>query len=143
MIKKIVVAIVALVVGFTVGMNLPDKSVGSLSEMLTKTVSLQVGEKGTALRLVKSGACTLVSNSSIAATSTGTGTCAITGVLAGDVVMVSLATTTTKMSAQIAVVGTVASTDSVTVRLLNLTGTASTPGALSGFGSSTQYTVYR
>lgn len=107
------------------------------------TGDLTVGSSGNALTLVKTGTCSLVSDSSIAATSTGTGTCATTGSLAGDVVMVSLATTTTKIAAQYAVIGTVAGTDTTTVRLLNLTGTAAVPSATNGFGSSTQYQVFR
>lgn len=107
------------------------------------TGNLTVGSSGTALSLVAAGTCSLVSNSSIAATSTGTGTCATTGSVAGDVVMVSLSTTTTKLAAQWVIVGTVATTDSTTVRLLNLTGTAAVPAATNGLGSSTQYQVFR
>ena len=95
------------------------------------------------LSLVKVGTCSLVSDNSIAATSTGTGTCATTGSLAGDVVIVSLATTTTKVAAQYVVTGTVATTDSTTVRLVNLTGGAAVPSATNGLGSSTQYQVFR
>lgn len=143
MTKNIIVsALVALAVSFLVG-SAVNQSTGSLSQLLTKTQSLQVGESGNKLTLVKTGTCSLVSNSSIAATSTGTGTCATTGSVAGDVVVVSLATTTTKIAAQYAIIGTVAGTDSTTVRLLNLTGTAAVPAATNGFGSSTQYQVFR
>ena len=47
------------------------------------------------------------------------------------------------MAAQWAIIGTVAGTDSATVRLLNLTGTAAVPSATNGLGSSTQYWVVR
>ncbi len=97
----------------------------------------------TNLALIQAGTCSLVSDVSIAATSTGTGTCTTTGSLAGDIVMVSLATTTTKVSAQWTLAGTVAGTDSTTIRLVNLTGTAAVPSATNGFGSSTQYQVFR
>ena len=110
---------------------------------LSTLTSLKVGSSGTTLTQVLSGTCSLVSNTSIAATSTGTGTCVTTGSVAGDVVIVSLATTTTKLAAQYSVIGTVAGTDSTTVRLLNLTGTAAVPSATNGFGSSTQYWIVR
>jgi hypothetical protein len=105
--------------------------------------SLVVGTDGSAVTEMLKGTCSLVSDSSIAATSTGTGTCAISGLVAGDKVFVSLATTTTKIAAQWAIIGTVAGTDSATVRLLNQTGTAAVPAATYGFGSSTQYWVVR
>lgn len=101
------------------------------------------GSTGTRVGPIIVGTCTLTSNASIAATSTGTGTCATTGTLAGDIVVVSLATTTTNLNAQYSLIGTVAATDSTTVRLLNLTGVAAVPAATSGFGSSTQYQVFR
>ena len=104
---------------------------------------LTVGAKGNALTLIGHGTCSLVSDASIAATSTGTGTCVTTGSLAGDQVFVSLSTTTTKLAAQYSLVGAVAGTDTTTVRLLNLTGTAAVPSATNGFGSTTQYTIYR
>lgn len=97
----------------------------------------------TNLALVQAGTCSLVSDASILATTTGTGTCVTTGSLAGDVVIVSLATTTTKMAAQYSVIGTVAGTDSTTVRLLNLTGVTAVPSATNGLGSSTQFQVFR
>lgn len=90
-----------------------------------------------------SGTCTLVSDSSIAATSTGTGTCAISGLLAGDKVYLDIATTSVELTRQIVPIGVIAGTNSATVRLFNLTGTAAVPGAVPGFGSSTPYTVWR
>lgn len=97
----------------------------------------------TNLALVQAGTCSLVSDTSITATSTGTGTCATTGSLAGDIVMVQLATTSTAATRQWVVTGTVAGTDSTTVRLLNLTGGALVPSSVSGLGSSTQFQVFR
>jgi len=133
------------VIAFGFFFNKPVKPIGGTTTyggglLLT---DLQVGSSGTALTLVKSGTCSLVADTSITATSTGTGTCVTTGSLAGDVVMVSLATTTTKLSAQYIIIGTVATTDSTTVRLLNLTGANAVPSATNGFGSSTQYQVFR
>lgn len=113
------------------------------AKSIKTTGDLTVGSSGSTLSLIAAGTCSLVSDSSVAATSTGTGTCVTTGSQAGDVVMISLATTTTKIAAQWAVIGTVAGSDSTTVRLLNLTGTAAVPSATNGFGSSTQYQVFR
>lgn len=108
------------------------------------TPSLQVGlTSGTAITQIIKGTCSLVSDASIAATSTGTGTCATVGSLAGDKVFINLATTTTKVAAQYAIVGAVAGTDTTTVRLLNLTGGAAVPSATDGLGSSTQYMIIR
>lgn len=102
-----------------------------------------IGDRATVLKKVYTGTCSLVTTTSVAATSTGTATCATTGSLAGDQVFISLATTTTKIAAQWVIVGTVAGTDTTTVRLLNLTGTAGVPSATNGFGSSTPYYFVR
>lgn len=109
----------------------------------TTITALKVGQIGTRGTLVLSGTCNLTSDSSIAATSTGTGSCSTPGTVAGDRVFVSLSTTTTKLAAQYSLIGTVAGTDTTTVRLLNLTGTSAVPSATNGLGSSTQYYVYR
>lgn len=116
---------------------------GNTTLASTTATAFKVGQVGTQSTLMLSGTCSLVSNVEIAATSTGTGTCAATGAVAGDRVFVSLATTTTKVAAQWVIVGTVAAADSVTVRLLNQTGTAAVPSATNGLGSSTQYWIVR
>lgn len=90
-----------------------------------------------------SGTCTLVSDSSIAATSTGSGTCAISGLLAGDKVYIGIATTSVEMTRNIVPIGVIAGANSATIRLLNLTGAAIVPSSINGFGSSTPYTVWR
>ena len=137
-IAMIVVAIIAVLGVFTPAGSKILGGVTNYDELDATAIKIG-GSNGSRIGPVISGTCTLVSDSSIAATSTGTGTCAVTGAVAGDMVFISLATTTTKMAAQWALVGTVATTDSVTVRLLNQTGTAAVPSATSGFGSSTQY----
>ena len=104
---------------------------------------IKIGSSGNGVTQALHGTCTLVSDSSIAATSTGTGTCVTTGSVAGDQVFISLATTTTKMAAQWNILGTVAGTDTTTVRLQNNTGTAAVPSATNGLGSSTQYWIVR
>lgn len=105
----------------------------------------QVGTTTSArlLTFISAGTCSLVADVSVTATSTGTGTCATIGSQTGDQVFVSLATTTTKMAAQYTVIGTVAGSNSTTVRLLNLTGVSAVPSATNGFGSTTQYQIYR
>ena len=149
-----VIAIVIAIIGlFTpAGQSVVTALGGTTNYDALETTSLSVGSgcgdsyascTGSAVTQILKGTCSLVSNTSIAATSTGTGTCAISGLVAGDKVFVSLATTTTKMAAQWAIIGTVAGTDSATVRLLNLTGTAAVPSATNGLGSSTQYWVVR
>jgi hypothetical protein len=110
---------------------------------LTVTDDTTLGSGSTVIDKVYHGTCTLTSDSSITATTTGTGTCTTTGSLAGDRVFVELSTTTTKMSAQYVLAGVVAGTDSTTIRIVNLTGTDGTPGALSGWGSSTKYWIVR
>lgn len=107
--------------------------------------AFKVGASGTNYTLIKSGTCTLTSDTSINATSTGSYTCATTGSLAGDLVRIGpLATTTTKMSAQYVIQNTVvAGTDTTTGTILNLTGAAGVPGGVNGYGSSTPYQIFR
>lgn len=98
---------------------------------------LQLGSSGTALQQVITGTCNLVGGT-IAATSSSAATCAVTGVQSGDLVFATLATST----AGAVLTGARASTTSgyITVRLLNLTGGASSVSAL---GSSTAYFIVR
>lgn len=107
---------------------------------LQTTGTLNVGS-GTDINSIRTGTCVLRADTSIAATSTGTGTCSITGVAAGDRVFVSIATTSTAVSSQIFPIAALASTNTVTVVLFNLTGGAIVPGSVSGFASSTQYWI--
>lgn len=148
--SKIAFVVLGVIVGllfsgaYIVNQSIKGASVGGVySTTLRNFESIKVGDNGEELTLIAAGTCNLTSNTSIAATSTGTGTCTTTGSLTGDVVMVSLATTTTNLNAQFVLAGTVAAADSTTVRLVNLTGTARAPASVSGFGSSTQYQVFR
>lgn len=110
----------------------------------TDGFSVGTTTNATLITYIGSGTCTLTSNSSIAATSTGTGTCATPGSQVGDIVTVGpLATTTTNLNAQWNLIGAVAGSESTTVRLLNLTGTAAVPAATSGLGSTTPYQIFR
>lgn len=121
----------------------PNQRVGGVTnyDEVDATAIKIGGSNGSRVGPVISGTCSIVSDASISATTTGTGTCAATGTVAGDTVFVSLATTTTKMAAQWAIVGAIATTDSITVRYLNLTGTSAVPSATSGLGSSSPFMV--
>lgn len=96
------------------------------------------------ITLIKMGTCTLLANSSITATSTGSVDCAVTGARSGDIVVMQLAASTT-LASQYVIKSTKASTtaDYITAQLINLTGTTATPSATNGFGSSTAYQLYR
>lgn len=154
--KNLTIGLVVVAIVAIIGLFFPNAAASVLGGVTNyDTISgtgLQIGSgcadsnstcTGTTMSQIYSGSCVLVSNSSIAATSTGTGTCAISGLLAGDKVFVSIATTTTEITRQFAVLGAIAGTDSATIRLANLTGAASTPGSISGFGSTTNYWVVR
>lgn len=144
-IAMIVVAIIAVTGVFSpVGKSVVRSFGGVTNYDEVDATAIKIGGS-TATRVgpIIVGTCNLTSNTSISATTTGTGTCATTGSLAGDIVIVSLATTTTKQAADFVVNGTVAGTDTTTVRLFNLTGGNAVPAATNGFGSSTQYQVYR
>lgn len=114
------------------------------SAYLGTTGTFQLGSSGSTMTLIKSGTCVLTSNSTIVATSTGQGTCATTGSLAGDIVYLNLATTTTVLTKQFVLLpNTVAATDSTTVTVQNLTGANGVPAAVATLGSSTQYQIFR
>lgn len=136
----VALVILAIVLLFPSAKNMKLGGVTNYDEVDATAIKIG-GTNGSRVGPIISGTCSIVSNSSIAATSTGTGTCAATGTVAGDTVFVSLATTTTKMAAQWAIVGATATTDSITVRYLNLTGTAAVPSATNGLGSTSPYTV--
>lgn len=113
---------------------------------VNNTGTFTQGSSGTAITQIIATTCTILANSSIAATSTGSADCAVTGVQAGDkVVDVTLATTTPVTNLGIQIVGANASSTAgwVTFKLLNLTGAAVTPGSQANFGSSTQVLIIR
>lgn len=98
---------------------------------------LTLGSGGTALTLIAKGTCTMTSNgATVTATSTAYASCATTGSLAGDSVMVQLATSTLAIANNWALLGAQASTTasgSTEVKLMNLTGTgAAIPAAILG-----------
>lgn len=144
-IAMIVVAIIAVTGVFTpIGKSVVKSLGGVTSYDEVDASAVKVGSSGSRLSLIKTGTCDLVSGSSIVASTTGSATCATIGSVAGDVVVVGpLATTTTKITAQYFITGVVAGTDTSTVTLYNQIGANGIPGALSGFGSSTPYQIYR
>jgi len=144
------IAVVALVLSLVglVGGNQSGNVLGGRTNYDTVQVSgLVVGSSASAtnLSLVKTGTCSLIAVSSIAATSTGYAYCTgLTGVQSGDIVDITL-TASTSLASQYVVKGVSASSTAgaIDVSLLNLTGAAATPAATNGFGSSTEYKVYR
>lgn len=98
--------------------------------------SLKLGTNGSSGTFSKWGTCNLVGGA-IAATSSASADCAVTGVLAGDIVIATLSTSSIGV-----ITGAAASTTSgfITVRVFNLTGAASSVSAL---GTSTSYRVTR
>ncbi|MCR4334249.1 MAG: hypothetical protein NUV47_00765 [Patescibacteria group bacterium] len=116
----------------------------------THSSTVAIGSSGTALTQVLKGTCTLKADQSIIATSTGSAWCAISNVTSGDIVFITLATTTTSgvggIGAQFIVQGAQASTTAtgiVDVTLLNLTGADRIPSSVLTFGSSTNYLIIR
>jgi len=104
---------------------------------VTNTASVTTGTNGSTISFVKATTCNLVGGT-IAATSSAVGDCAVTGVVAGDLVIPTLATST----ANVVATGARASSTAgfVTVRLLNLTGSAS---SFTAVGSSTTLFIFR
>lgn len=96
-----------------------------------------IGSSGSALTKAIKGTCNLTGGT-IAATSSAVANCAVTGVVDGDLVFATLATSTNNG----VIIGARASTTAgfITVRLLNLSGAASSVSAL---GSSTAYWIVR
>lgn len=117
----------------------PDTNLGGTFNTVLQRFNggLVVGQAGTSIAQVITGTCNLVGGA-ISATSSAPADCAVTGVRSGDLVFATLATST----AGAVLTGARASSTSgyITVRLLNLTGAASSVSAL---GSSTAYFIVR
>lgn len=140
-----VIATVALIIAI-VGVFTPAgqsliKSFGGVTnyDEVDATAIKIGGTNGSRLGPIMSGTCNLTSDSSITATTTGTATCTITGLVAGDYCGVEIATTSVALSRAFVNMGAVASADTCTVRLFNMTGGNLVPSSLNGFGSSTPY----
>jgi len=141
MIKNIILAVLAIVVlGFGVA-KLTDNNAslagGTTNFDTLALTGLQLGSSGTSLAQIVKGTCNLVGGT-IAATSTGVADCAVTGVVDGDLVFASLATS----SAQAAIAGARASSTSgfITVKVMNLSGVSKD---ITAFGTSTAYLIVR
>lgn len=156
--KEIILVVVGLVVGIVLGYaymasqtrfggvtNLDGLAIGS--DGLTVSGSSTFGSGGTAIPKILFGTnCTFVGmNVSQAATTTAAYDCAVTGVVAGDTVVVQ-SPTTTPTTAGVGgwrITGANASSTSgfITVKWFNGTGGAAIPSA-TAVGSSTSYIVY-
>ena len=137
-------------VGFLGGQQMTDK-LGGMTNLDGLTITpvlssdgLAVGSSGTTIQKVIDTTCSIVANSSVPATSTRNFDCTVTGVVSGDRVTAMLAASSS-VASQYVIKGVTASTTDgyVTISLLNLTGTAATPAATNGFGSSTLIRVTR
>lgn len=154
--NKIIVgiAIVAvLVVGFILGTlggheatptPAPVKDLGAVVYDFSNLAGgIRVGMNGSSIRAIYSGTCNLFSaGDTIAATSSVIASCLAPGVIAGDRVFVSLATSTAGNNDNFVAIGASASSSSgyIAVSLLNLAGGAS---QTTKAGTSTQYWVVR
>lgn len=152
-----VLVVITLLFGYFAFVQSPSQAFGNVGgpqhyQQEAFLQGLQLGQRGTPLALYASGTCTLKADFSIAATSTRNVSC--TGITlqggatytgaAGDLIDIQLAASTT-LASQYVVKSAQASTTagSVELQLLNLTGGAATPAATNGFGSSTQFQIYR
>lgn len=119
---------------------------GATTLSSTTATTLKVGQLGTGHTQILSGTCNLTSNSSIAASSTGTGTCTISNLAHGDKVFLQLASTSNTTVLRNVLV-TDASVNGgatgVIADLYNQTGAAVVPAANLNWGSSTQYLIVR
>ena len=127
-----------------------DSTSPSAGQVRTSTLNVSgastFGSSGTAVSQILTGTCTLTSNSSITASSTGTGTCAISNLAHGDKVFLQLATTsanTVLRNVIITASSVTAGAASVTANLYNQTGADVVPASLLSWGSSTQYMILR
>lgn len=151
----VLVAIVIAIIGlFTpAGKTVATMFGGVTNYTVLSASTLQVGPgcnnsydtcQGSSITGLFKGTCTLLSDASVAATSTKNFDCAVTGVQSGDIVEAQLTASST-IASQYVIKGAVASSTSgwVTISLLNLTGAAAVPSATFGFGSSTNIQIFR
>lgn len=152
MLKNILTSVLSalIVVGLAFGFHSPaplgnrvETTLNEFGKGLQLT-DANLGTRGTILKMIKTGTCTLITYGTISATSTGSVDCAITGVRPGDLVDLNLAASTT-LASQYAVKSSQASSTAgyATAQLINLTGAAANPAATNGFGSSTVYKIWR
>lgn len=136
----IVTALVALVVSAGFGFISQDdlsSKVSGLSERDIQAVSLKVASNGTKVTKEIVGTCNASMAATLAATSTGNATCTVTGARSGDIVQVTLPSRSGNYNGFV-VTNAVASTDTITFGIMNLTGTATT-----SFPLATTSVMYR
>lgn len=110
-----------------------------------QSYDVQLGDNGTPIAELIVGTCNLTGmDASHTATTSKAYDCAVTGVVAGDVVFVGQATTTPTTNYGWRTLGANASSTSgyITVHVMNLTGGDAVPSATS-VGSSTPYLILR
>ena len=110
----------------------------------TSSLGMVIGTAGTPVNQFLRGSCSLIYTSSlVAATTTANFDCAVTGVLNGDQVLVTPATTTTQVFLGFRVVGASASSTAnfITISVSNMTGVAAQIPL--NIASSTAYIVVR
>ncbi len=124
------------------------------SGLITSSGTLKVGSSGTTLTQIIKGTCTSFNGAGLnsidgsqPATSTRPYDCAVTGVVAGDVVIAQFATSTASQAngnIPWQITGAKASTTAgfITVLIFNPLGTAVVPSSI-GIGSSTAYIIIR
>lgn len=146
---SIIVSVVVGILFVILGNAFTSHSLGGRVEPVLNEFSngiqlSQTGTRGTVLKLMKTGTCTLLGDFSITASTTASVDCAITGIRSGDLLDVNLAATTS-LAAQFLVKSSQASTTSGygSVQLYNATGGNKTPSSVVGFGSSTVYRLWR
>lgn len=143
-VAMIVVAIIAIVGVFTpVGQSAVGLFGGVTNYDEVDATAIKIGgANGSRVGPIISTTCPLQANFSIVATTTRSVPCAVTGVVAGDIVQVTLPATTT-IAGQYVIVGATASSTSgqIDISILNLTGQSAVPAATNGFGSTTNVTI--
>lgn len=139
MIKNIIIAILVLIgIGLSFSKVGNEITAGGTTNFDTLALTgLQLGTSGTSLSQIVKGTCNLVGGT-VAATSTAFADCAVTGVVDGDLVFATFATSTPGAT----IVGARASSTSgfITVKVLNLSGASRD---ITAFGTSTAYVVIR
>ena len=98
---------------------------------------LQLGTTGTVLTKVIRGTCNLTGGT-VTATTTGGGSCAVTGVVAGDLVFVSFASTSA--SAAVAYATASSTAGNISVGVLNLSGASRD---MTAYGTNSAYRIVR
>lgn len=146
-IVAILIAVIALGVAvfqtkdLTVAGQFTELNHKTFTKGFTAEQDAKIGTSGTALDNVVVTTCNPTANTSIAASSTGFIYCTgLTGVTSSDYVFAQFSTSTTGVANNWSIVGVRASTTAgaVDIRVMNLTGAAAVPSAVSTVASGTK-----